>query len=80
MVMVQKGRCPKGSGPCAATVLIPSERSPKTVGTAVEFVLFHGFHVEMSWVKKAPAYIVEDGVLGNLASPGDLEESASHHV
>ena len=23
---------------------------------------------------------MEDGVLGNLAPPGDLEESASHHV
>ena len=29
--------------------------------------------------KGFPAYIVEDGVLGNLAPPGDLEESASHH-
>ena len=26
-----------------------------------------------------PESIVEDGVLGNLAPPGDLEESASHH-
>ena len=25
------------------------------------------------------AYRVEDGALGNLAPPGDLEESASHH-
>ena len=30
--------------------------------------------------KVVPALLVEDGVLGNLAPPGDLEESASHHV
>ena len=30
--------------------------------------------------KGVPEWIVEDGVLGNLAPPGDLEESASHHV
>ena len=29
--------------------------------------------------KGVPESIVEDGVLGNLAPPGDLEESASHH-
>ena len=27
-----------------------------------------------------PECLVEDGVLGNLAPPGDLEESASHHM
>ena len=30
--------------------------------------------------KGVPDSIVEDGVLGNLAPPGDLEESASHHL
>ena len=30
--------------------------------------------------KGVPEWIVEDGVLGNLAPPGDLEESASHHI
>ena len=30
--------------------------------------------------KGIPESIVEDGVLGNLAPPGDLEESASHHL
>ena len=30
--------------------------------------------------KGVPERLVEDGVLGNLAPPGDLEESASHHV
>ena len=29
--------------------------------------------------KVVPERLVEDGVLGNLAPPGDLEESASHH-
>ena len=29
--------------------------------------------------KGVPERLVEDGVLGNLAPPGDLEESASHH-
>ena len=29
--------------------------------------------------KGVPESIVEDGVLGILAPPGDLEESASHH-
>ena len=29
--------------------------------------------------KGVPETLVEDGVLGNLAPPGDLEESASHH-
>ena len=29
--------------------------------------------------KGVPAYKVEDGVLGILALPGDLEENASHH-
>ena len=46
----------------------------------VEFVLFHGFHVEISGIKVVPGEKVEDGVWGNLASPVHLEESASHHV
>ena len=29
--------------------------------------------------KEVPETLVEDGILGNLAAPGDLEESASHH-
>ena len=29
--------------------------------------------------KGVPERLVEDGVLGNLAPPGDLEESASHN-
>ena len=29
--------------------------------------------------KGVPERLVEDGVLGNLAPPGDLEESASHY-
>ena len=29
--------------------------------------------------KGVPDIIVEDAVLGNMATPGDLEESASHH-
>ena len=29
--------------------------------------------------KEVPERLVEDGVLGNLAPPGDLEESASYH-
>ena len=49
------------------------------MGGYVEFVLFHGFHVEISWVKGGPGHHSEDGVLGNLVPPGDLEESASHH-
>ena len=30
--------------------------------------------------KGVPAHIVEDGALGNLASPGHREENASHHI
>ena len=42
---------PKGSGPRRATGLIPSERAPKTMWVNVEFNLFHGFHVKISWGK-----------------------------
>ena len=52
--MVKVCRRPKGSGPRLATGLIPSERAPKTMGTAIEFVLFHGFHGEISWIKGGP--------------------------
>ena len=31
-------------------------------------------------IKRIPETLVEDGVLGILAPPGDLEESASHHL
>ena len=30
--------------------------------------------------KGVPAHKVEDGSLGNLASPGHLEDTASHHI
>ena len=69
----------KGSGPRPATALIASERSSKTMGTNVEFVLFHGVHVEISVIKRSQVSKVDDGVWGNLASPGDPEESASHN-
>ena len=78
MVRVQNMERNEGSGPRRAMGLIPSERAPKTMVTHVEIELFHGFHVEISWVKGG--LLVEDGVLGNLAPPGDLEESASHHI
>ena len=44
----------KGSGPRPATALIPSERASKTMIVHVEFVLFHGFHVEISGIKGGP--------------------------
>ena len=56
-----------------------SEIAPKNMVIHIEFVLFHGFHVGMSWIKGGPGPHMEDGVLGNLAPPGDLEESTSHH-
>ena len=31
-------------------------------------------------IKRIPETLVEDGVLGNLALPGDLEENASHNL
>ena len=42
------------SRPLAIKSRIPSERAPKTMGIHVEFVLFHGFHVEISWIKGGP--------------------------
>ena len=45
---------PKGSGPRRETGLIPSERAPETMLSHVEFVLFHGFHVEIAWIKGVP--------------------------
>ena len=38
----------KGSGRRAEMALIPSERASKTIMSDVEFVLIHGFHVEIS--------------------------------
>ena len=37
------------------------------------------FMVRYHGSKGVPECLVEDGVLGILALPGDLEESASHH-
>ena len=54
MVRIQVVKCFKGSGPRRATGLIPSERSHKTMGRHVEFVLFHWFHVELSCGKGGP--------------------------
>ena len=51
---VQVVRYSKGSRWIPDLGLIPSERAPTTMAPAVEFVLFHGFHVEISWVKGGP--------------------------
>ena len=37
------------------------------------------FRESYGMTKGSPERRLEDGLLGNLAPPGDLEESASHH-
>ena len=61
--------CLKGSGPRAAAGLITSERTPKTMGTHVEFVLFHESHVEISWIKGGPVMLGGGWDLGQSGAP-----------
>ena len=49
------------------------------IGSHIENSSFDELEPEISWIKGVRAHRVEDGALGNLAPPGDLEESASHH-
>ena len=46
----------------------------------IEFVLFHGFHGEISWVKRGPGHQTGGWGPDHMAPPLDLEESASHHL
>ena len=55
-------------------------KSAKNYKMNVEFNLFHGFHVDISWVKGGPDSGLDDGSPGILVPPWDLEESASHNI
>ena len=49
------------------------------MGINIEFVLFYGFHVEISWDKGGPGPQSGGWVPDHMGTPLDLEESASHH-
>ena len=59
----------KGSGPRPATGLIQSERASQTMGTDVEFVLFHGFPVEISGIKEVPGMQTGGWAPGQSGAP-----------
>ena len=52
----------------------------KSLGYTSEIIHLMNLGQRYLGSKGVPAYKVEDGGLGNLASPGHLEESASHHI
>ena len=58
---------------------IPSERALKTMGIETQNNSFDELEPEISLVKGGPGPSAGDGAMGNLAPPGDREESASHH-
>ena len=63
-------QCFKGSRHLAAKARVPSERTPKTMGVDVEFVLIHGFAADISRVKGVSGYHCGGWALGQSGDPG----------
>ena len=70
----------KGSRQDTDMGLIPSERASKIIIIHLRDHSFDELGPDISWVKVGPGTQTGGWGLGQSGSPGDLEESASHHI